>query len=379
MLRLHDSRTDRIEPVAASGFLRVYTCGPAAGRPAGLGDLRPYLLADLIRRVAECRGRRVLTCRNRAEGEVTGAEEDVRSHLAAFDADTLALNIHPPGCPAAGLGSVDLVVDLIAALVERGHAYIVQDGSVFFSAESFPGYGAMSGGRVHGGREDDRIEVGDPRKRGHADWVLWEPRSTGPCHLAPWGRGLPGAHVECSALPLDHLGTRIDVHVGDASLSFPHHENVRAQSNAATGRETVGHWAHTAPVSPPEPSAGLRRVVDAGLDPLAVRLALLERHHRHPADLTWDVLRAAGAGLDDWRSRVAAWAESPSAPLPAEPVAAVVEALENDLDTPRALRLLDGLGRDRGIAPGARFEAFIHLDRILGLDLALQVGRAAPG
>lgn len=185
-------------------------------------------------------------------------------------------------------------------------------------------------------------------------------------------------------MSLRFLGEHIDLHTGGIDLRFPHHEDERAQSDSAAGHEVVRHWVHGEHLlfdgRKMAKSTGnmvlLGDVADAGLDPLAVRLALLEHRHRQQMNLTWDTLRAADKTLRRWRSRVAGWSESPSGPMPAERVAAIEAAFDDDLDTPTALRLLRELERDDAIAPGSRFEAFLHLDQVLGLDLSIDIGRS---
>lgn len=280
MLRLHDTLTRQVVPAAPTGArtLRVYTC--TAHETAGLADLRPALLADLVRRVAERAGLLVLACRN---------VSDLRDgEGASLDADALALNMRAPEHSPRTSETMGLVVELIGRLIERGHAYATPEGAVFFDAASYPAYGDISGtqGSV-------------------SDWPLWEPRKdstgngAGAVWHAPWGRGLPGRDIECSATPLRFLGTRFDLYVGAADLCFPHHERARAQSNAATGQEAAARWAHSGRLLFDGRPAGTGDVVSlsgvaaAGLDPLAVRLALLQHHYRRPVDLTWDALRAA--------------------------------------------------------------------------------------
>ncbi|MET9068472.1 cysteine--tRNA ligase [Streptosporangium sandarakinum] len=408
MLRLYDTRNRRVEPVLAEGArsMRMYTCGPTVYRHAHLGNLRSYLLSDLIRRVCERRGVRVAVCRNvtdvghlvddaeidpngedkvlaRARAEGRSALELARSYEEAFLADTLALNIRPPEHSPRASETIEPMIELIAKLVEKGHAYATPDGSVFFDAASFPSYGEVSGNRLDRLRPGHRVAGVDERKRFHADWALWKPADRELTWESPWGRGFPGWHVECSAMSLRFLGERVDVHTGGIDLRFPHHEDERAQSDAAVGREVVAHWVHGEHLlfegRKMAKSTGnvvlLADVAEAGLDPLAVRLAMLEHPYRRQMNLTWDTLRAADRTLRRWRSRVAGWSESPSRPMPAERVAAVEAAFDDDLDTPLALRLLRELERDESIAPGSRLEAFLHLDRILALDLASEIGR----
>jgi len=378
MLRLHDTLTRQVVPVAPAGsrILRMYTC--AAHEPAGLADLRPALLADLVRRVAERAGLRVLACRSvsdlaRRNGG-RGVNGDRDSESASFDADALALNMRAPEHSPRTSETMGLVIELIGRLIERGHAYATPEGAVFFDAASFPTYGEISG------------------KPGSAsDWPLWEPAQeppqgsagddAGPVWNGPWGRGLPGHDLECSATPLRFLGPRFDLYVGRADLCFPHHERARAQSNAATGQEAAVHWAHSGHLLFEGRPAGtgdvvpLSGVVAAGLDPLAVRLALLEHHYRRPVDLTWDALRAADEELRRLRRRVAEWAESPSRPINGAHAERVQQALDDDLDTPAALRLLRELEADESIEPGSKFETFLHFDHVLALDLPADIGR----
>ncbi|MFF5206793.1 cysteine--tRNA ligase [Streptosporangium sp. NPDC000396] len=408
MLRLYDTRNRQVEPVVPAGArsMRMYTCGPTVYRYAHVGNLRSYLLSDLIRRVGERRGIRVVVCRNitdvghlvddaeidpdgedkilaqaRAEGRTW--LEIARSYEEAFRADTATLNIRPPEHSPRATETIGLMIEMIAKLIEKRHAYATPDGSVFFDAASFPAYGEISGNRLDRLRPGHRIEGVDPRKRFHADWALWKPSDHEMTWDTPWGRGFPGWHIECSAMSLRFLGERIDVHTGGIDLRFPHHEDERAQSDSAAGHEVVDHWVHGEHLlfdgRKMAKSTGnvvvLGDVAEAGLDPLAVRLALLEHRYRQQMNLTWDTLRAADKTLLRWRSRVAEWSESPSRPMPAERVARIEAAFDDDLDTPLALRLLRELERDDSIAPGSRFEAFLHLDRILGLDLPSDIGK----
>ncbi|WP_113703929.1 cysteine--tRNA ligase [Nonomuraea lactucae] len=352
MLRIHDTRAGETGGVTTARAVRMYTCGPRLDRPAHIGDLRPHVLSDLIRRVLESRRVRVLACRDVADlATAAGQSASLRDHEEAFGRDAAALNLLPPEhAPRAG-ETADAVIALIARLVERGHAYAAPDGTVYFAAAAAP----------------------DPRERSQADWPLWEPRDGDPSWDAPWGRGLPVRHVQRTALSLRFLGERIDILVGGDDPR--HHGRQRAQSDAAAGHQVVRHWVHTGPALA-APGVPLSEVVEAGLDPLAVRLAYLEHHYRDQANLTWDRLRDADRGLRRWRARVAGWAESPSAPMASGHVQRVKAALDDDLDTPTALALLRDLEHDESVTPGSRFESFLHLDRILALDLSTDIGRA---
>ncbi|NUW46393.1 cysteine--tRNA ligase [Nonomuraea rhodomycinica] len=359
MLRIHDSRTGTIGEIAVGRAMRTYACVPSVdGRPR-LGELRPLLVADLIRRVLE-RGRvRVLACRPRGGSPGEPGERDAAD-----------LNVRPAEHAPLPDETVPLAVRLVEALLDRGHAYAAPDGRVFFAAGTYPGL--SSGMRGDGGSSEVAGDGGEAAgRRSPGDWVLWRPAAAEPSWESPWGRGVPGPHVTCSAVALGLLGGRVDVHVGGGAYD----DRERAQSDAAAGHEVVRHWVRTAEVSS-DGATSLSAVVEAGLDPLAVRMAFLERHHRRPAELSWDVLRAADRAVRHWRSRVARWSESPSAPMAAEYVKRVEAAFDDDLDTPGALRVLRELEDDASVSPGARFEAFLHVDQVLGLDLSADIGRA---
>src|SRR5215469_4889675 len=427
MFRLYDTRTRQAEAIQSrGGLLRMYTCGPTVYRPAHVGNLRSYLLADLIRRNAEHRHHLVvLTCQNitdvghltdddaasdganhaAANNGVTGpAGEDkilaqaraegraplelARFYERAFVADCSALNLRPAeNSPRASEG-IGLMTDMISRLIETGHAYPVPDGSVYFDARSYPGYGELSGNRLDDLRPGHRTggEV-EGHKRFHADWALWKaaPEGRELTWPAPWGTGFPGWHTECSALSLHYLGEFIDIHTGGIDLRFPHHEDERAQSNSLTGHEVVRHWVHGEHLlfegRKMAKSTGnvvlLSDLASRGLDPLALRMAFLEHRYRQQMNLGWDTLEAADKTLRRWRERVADWALSPSAVMPSRYADAVTAAFENDLDTPAGLRALRALERDESVPPGARFEAFAHLDQLLGLDLARDIGKPA--
>ncbi|MEU7831727.1 cysteine--tRNA ligase [Nonomuraea sp. NPDC049129] len=400
MLRIYDTRARQVEEIAPARAMRMYSCGPTVYRHAHVGNLRSQLLSDLIRRVLERQRVRMVVCQNitdvghladdseagedkvlmRARAEGRSPRDLARYYEDAFKRDTAALNMRPPEHMPRASETIDLMIELITKLIERGHAYALPDGAVYFDATSFPTYGEISGNRLDSLRPD----ATDPRKRFHADWALWKPSDGELSWAAPWGRGFPGWHIECSAMSLHFLGERIDLHTAGIDLRFPHHEDERAQSNAAAGHEVVRHWVHGEHLlfdgRKMAKSTGnvvlLSDVTEAGLDPLAVRLAFLEHRYRQQLNLTWDTLHAADRTVRRWRTRVAEWSESPSAPMAADYVRRAESAFDDDLDTPTALRALRELERDESVAPGAKLESFLHLDQVLGLDLAVEIGRS---
>ncbi len=412
MLRLYDSRTREAEAIrpAHTGVLAMYCCGPTVYRDAHVGNLRTFLLGDLIGRTATAEGTVVRTVQNitdvghmtrdieidptgddkilaQARLEGRSAMDIARHYESRFHQDLARLGIRPAQAYPRASESIDLMHEIIEVLLARGHAYVGTTGSVFFDARSFPDYGAISGNRLDslkpGHRFEHEIDVG---KRFHADWALWKAADPARRELvwdSPWGPGFPGWHIECSAMSLHLLDRGVDVHVGGIDLRFPHHENERAQSDATTGHEVVRHWVHGEHLlfegRKMAKSTGnvilLDDVVAAGHDPLALRLAFLEHRYRAQLNLTWATIGAADRTLARWRASVAGWAESDSRPVPAPLRAEISQRFADDLDTAGALRVLREVEKDAGIDPGAKFELFAAVDEVLGLELAREVGK----
>ena len=414
MLRLTDTRTRCVEEIIPStpGILTVYACGPTVYRYAHVGNLRTFLLTDLIRRTAQLHGLRVRLVQNitdvghlQDDSAVDAGGEDkllaqakledkdpfavARFYEQAFHRDQAALNVYPADAYPRASECIELMLTLIADLVAKEHAYVGEDGTVYFDARSFPSYGAISGNRLEDlraghGASGESTATG---KRFHADWALWKLASPARAMTwpSPWGHGFPGWHVECSAMSLDLVGSVIDIHTGGIDLRFPHHEDERAQSDSAVGHEVVRHWVHGEHLlfegRKMAKSTGnvvlVSDVVDRGYDPLALRLAFLSSRYRQQANLSWAAIAAADKTLTRWRAAVAAWAESPSAALAQRWADEVLAAFDDDLDTPRALQVLRRLEKADDVPAGAKFETFAWADRLLGLDLARTVGQAA--
>jgi cysteinyl-tRNA synthetase len=417
VLRLTDTQTKTVREVACAtpGVLTVYACGPTVYRYAHVGNLRTFLLTDLIRRTAERRGLRVKLVQNITDvghladdSAIDSTGEDklltqarledkspfviARFYEDAFHRDLAALNVRPADAYPRASEWIESMLALIARLMEAGHAYVGEDGTVYFSAQSYGAYGQLSGNRLEdlraGHRED--AEALTAGKRFHADWALWKKAGENREMTwdSPWGVGFPGWHIECSAMSLDLLGDRIDLHTGGIDLRFPHHEDERAQSNCAvsaggSAHEVVGHWTHGEHLlfegRKMAKSTGnvvlVSDVVERGHDPLALRLAFLSTRYRQQANLSWDAIAGASRTLARWRAAVAAWAESPSAPLVQSVADEVLAAYEDDLDTPAALQVMRRLEKDSAVPAGAKFETFAWADALLGLDLVRDVGR----
>jgi cysteinyl-tRNA synthetase len=413
----------------------MYTCGPTVYRYAHIGNLRTFLLADLVRRALEADGVEVRQVQNITDvGHLTNERFDhgedrmlvsarlegrspaeIADHYTqAYLADAAALNLEPAHSYPRASAYVPAMIELVERLMAKGHAYQV-DGNVYFAVESFPAYGRLSRNSLDQLRAGHRQEGVDPRKRHHADFTLW--KAAGPDRIvkwdSPWGEGFPGWHIECSAMSLGELGSRIDVHTGGVDNVFPHHEDEIAQSEALVGHQVVTTWVHGEHLLTEgrrmAKSAGnfydLRTVRERGHSPLAVRHLFLQARYRSQFNFTWDALAGAERALGRLRDRMAEWSRAPSqgataalaAPGTAaggtatatgagaagpEPAASYQRrfhaAIDDDLDTPRALAILGELEADETLAPADRFHAVTGFDRILGLDLAGAVGEELP-
>jgi len=415
MLQVTNTLTRAKEPLRprTPGRLSMYTCGPTVYRYAHIGNLRTFLLADLLRRALEAGGTEVRQVQNITDvGHMTNEEFDrgedrmlvsarledkspaeiAQHYTEAYLADAAALNLRPAAAYPRASEYVPQMLELVAKLLERGHAYEVE-GTVYFAVESFPGYGRLSRNTLDRLRAGHRQAEADPRKRHHADFALW--KAAGPGRIvkwpSPWGDGYPGWHIECSAMSLATLGEHIDVHTGGEDNVFPHHEDEIAQSEAVVGHQVVATWVHGAHLLTEgrrmAKSAGnfyaLADLRQRGHSALAARLLFLQARYGSQFNFTWDALAGAERTLDRLRSRVAGWARGPGPEAGGPAGAGGYEerfwaAVDDDLDTPTALAVLHQLEGDESLAPAARLAAVTAFDRFLGLDLAAEVGQVLP-
>ena len=248
--------------------------------------------------------------------------------------------------------------------------------SVYFDARSVESYGAISGNKLDSLKPGHRYEYSDEGdKRFHADWALWKSAGnrTEMVWDSPWGKGFPGWHIECTAMSLDLLDKRIDLHVGGIDLRFPHHENERAQSNSIIGGEAVKLWVHGEHLlfegRKMSKSAGnvvlVKDLSERGLDPLALRLALLENRYRSQMDLTWAGLEAANLTLRRWRSNMATWGTNENQVEDPD----IASAIAKDIDTPRVLLRMRAIEKDASVPDELKRSIFLRADLLLGLDL----------
>ena len=396
MISIYDTLTRGLQEIPIdSETVNIYCCGPTVYRDAHVGNLRTFLLADLIVRALKLEGRQVKLIQNitdvghmsedfqgedkllqQAQVEKRDPFEIARKYEEKFHQDLSKINIQPADSYPRASETIELMLQTIAQLISSGHAYATELGSVYFDARSVASYGAISGNKLDSLKPGHRYEYNDEGdKRFHADWALWKSAGnrTEMVWDSPWGKGFPGWHIECTAMSLDLLDKRIDLHVGGIDLRFPHHENERAQSNSIVGNEAVKLWVHGEHLlfegRKMSKSSGnvvlVQNLVERGLDPLALRLSLLENRYRSQMDLTWAGLEAANSTLRRWRTNMATWGEDEKRLEDLE----ILSAIEKDLDTPRVLLRLRALEKDPSVANEVKRSIFLYADSLLGLDL----------
>lgn len=398
-MKLYDTQSRQLkEVVSTNGTLHMYCCGPTVYRDAHVGNLRTFLLSDLIARVATLEGMKMHIVQNitdvghmsedfvehdkmleQSKVEKVDPFEVARKYEKRFHADLARLNIKPANEYPRASESIESMQALIQKLLDGGFAYVGSDNSVYFDAQKFPSYGAISGNKLDSLKPGHRYEYhNDGAKKFHADWALWKSAGerTEMVWDSPWGVGFPGWHIECSAMSLDLLDNQVGVHIGGIDLRFPHHENERAQSNAVIGKEAVDLWVHGEHLlfegRKMSKSSGnvvlIEDIVSKGLDPLALRLCFLENRYRSQMDLTWISIQTAHETLQRWRTKMSQWGNSHEIESDQE----INDSLSHDLDTPRAIMRLREI--EKSTLPNRR-ELFNFADQVFGLDLARGVAK----
>ncbi|HVB70344.1 MAG TPA: cysteine--tRNA ligase [Acidimicrobiales bacterium] len=353
-MHLYDAARRGVFPLDVGPVVTLYSCGITPYDAAHLGHAFVYLAFDVLQRRLRDAGHETRCIRN-----VTDVDDDIlrkarelgvnyldlaAQEMARFERDMALINLLAVAGEPRASGAIPEILTLIGTTLERGLAYEA-DGHVYFEVAKFPRFGQISHqpreamlelASQNGGRPDD------PRKRDPLDFVLWQPSlEDEPAWESRWGRGRPGWHIECSALVRRDLGETVDVHGGGRDLAFPHHECEAAQSESVTGVALSKHWVHTGLVglggTKMSKSLGNLVFVDelvTRAEPAAARLALLGQHYR--ADFEWrdELLSLAQSRLATWRSTLTTGRASTA-------LEDVRAALDDDLDTPGALRVLD--------------------------------------
>ena len=355
------------------GKVSMYACGPTVYNFFHIGNARPFIVFDTLRRYLEYRGYQVTFVQNftdiddkmirRANEEGITVKELGDRFIKEYYADADALGVKRATVNPRATEHIQDIIDLVQTLVEKGHAYPTPNGDVYFSVRSWPGYGKLSGQNIddleNGARVDPTEEKQDP-----LDFALWKGQKPGePSWPSPWGMGRPGWHIECSAMSMSILGQSFDIHGGGQDLIFPHHENEIAQSEAATGKPFAHYWMHNGfiNVDNQKMSKSLGnfftvRDIAKEYDLDVVRLFMLSVQYRNPINFSRDLIQQAAVALQRLRTALDRLKEAPVAEEPAEDEQAFLdslegyrarfnEAMDDDLNTADALGVLFDLAR----------------------------------
>ena len=318
-MQIYNSMTRKKEefrPIQ-EGKVGIYACGPTVYDYFHIGNARPFITFDVLRRQLEREGYEVTFIQNftdiddkmirRAREEGITVRELGDRFIREYYVDAAALGVRPATVHPRATEHIGDIIRLISRLIENGHAYATPSGDVYYRVSAFPGYGKLSGQNMED-REtgaSERLDV-ETDKENPADFTLWKAQKPGePAWESPWGMGRPGWHIECSAMSMKYLGETFDIHCGGKDLLFPHHENEIAQSEGATGHPFVHYWMHNGfiNIDNQKMSKSLNnfftvRDISKEYDLEAVRLFMLSAHYRSPINFSRDQIESANASLN---------------------------------------------------------------------------------
>lgn len=310
-------RKEEFEPLE-EGKVKMYVCGPTVYNLIHIGNARPMIVFDTVRRYMEHKGYEVNYVSNFTDVDdkiikkaiEEGVEASVISerYIAECKKDMQALNVKPATTHPKATEEICGMLDMIGTLIEKGHAYVAEDGTVYFKTRSFKGYGKLSHKNLDDLQGGNRslLVSGEDQKEDPLDFVLWKPKKDGePYWESPLCNGRPGWHIECSVMSKKYLGDEIDIHAGGEDLIFPHHENEIAQSEAANDKPFAKYWMHNAFLNidnrKMSKSAGnfftVRDIIEK-YDPQVLRFFMLSAHYRSPLNFSAELMEAARNGYD---------------------------------------------------------------------------------
>jgi cysteinyl-tRNA synthetase len=314
-MRIYNTLTQKKEefiPIE-EGKVRMYVCGPTVYNYIHIGNARPVIIFDTVRRYFEYKGYQVNYVSNftdvddkiikKAIEEGVDSTEVSERFIKEFRKDTEALNVKRATCHPKATEEIDGMIKMISTLIEKGHAY-EKNGTVYYRTRSFKDYGKLSKKNIDDLEAGARIAVSE-EKEDPMDFVLWKPKKEGePYWTSPWSDGRPGWHIECSVMSSKYLGEQIDIHGGGEDLIFPHHENEIAQSEAASGKEFARYWMHNAflnidnkKMSKSEGNFFTVREILEKYPSQVLRFFMLNAHYRSPLNFSRDLMEAAKNSL----------------------------------------------------------------------------------
>ncbi|MCE5235695.1 MAG: cysteine--tRNA ligase [Clostridiaceae bacterium] len=369
-MKLYNTMTRRKEEFVPlkPGEVSMYVCGPTVYNFFHIGNARPFVVFDTLRRYFESQGNKVTFVQNftdvddkiirRANEEHVPFSDVGARFIEEYYRDADALSIERATVNPRATEHIKEIVALVARLVDAGHAYATPEGDVYFAVRSYPAYGKLSGQSVESLESGARIDPGE-QKRDPLDFALWKAAKPGePAWESPWGMGRPGWHIECSAMSMAVLGETFDIHCGGQDLVFPHHENEVAQSEAATGKPFARYWLHNGFINIDNQKMSkslnnflLVRDISKEFDLDAVRFFLLSAQYRNPVNFSRELVEQASAALTRLKTTRERIARSPVSETETEADAAFLaaveqyarsfnEAMDDDLNTADAIGVL---------------------------------------
>lgn len=404
-MQIYNTMTRKKEELVplVPGQIRMYACGPTVYNYFHIGNARPFIVFDTLRRYLEYKGFQVTFVQNftdiddkmirRAHEEGTTVAELGERFIAEYYRDADALGIERASANPRATQHIGEIISLVQKLIDGGHAYAADNGDVYFAVRSFPGYGKLSGQNIDDLENGARVDPTE-QKRDPIDFALWKGEKPGePAWDAPWGRGRPGWHIECSAMSMAILGESFDIHAGGQDLIFPHHENEIAQSEAATGKPFARYWMHNGYINVDNQKMSKSlgnfftvRDIAKEFDLEAVRMFMLSVHYRNPVNFSRELIQQAEAALTRLRTarerleeaqRVQSTAEDAAFTASLDGFRARFEAaMDDDLNTADAIGVLFDLVRAcntfvteprGGAAIDAAKALFDQLTGVLGL------------
>ena len=396
---LHNTLTGKKEkfiPIVA-GQVGIYSCGPTVYDYAHIGNFRTFIFGDILRRMFEYNGYAVNQVMNitdvddktikRSQQEKAGLSDITRKYENLFFKDIELLNIIPANKNPRATENIALMIDLIEKLLQKGVAYKTSDG-IYFDISKSKNYGELAHLNPQNASKE-RIANDEYDKENARDFALWKLYSEEDgevCFDAPFGKGRPGWHIECSAMSMENLGSTIDVHIGGIDLIFPHHTNEIAQSEAATDRKFVNYWLHggfiTVDGKKMSKSLGnvftLEDIKNRKIDPLAYRYFVLGAHYDTLLNFTWESSEGAQNALKKIKGFVSKTYDQQESKLVSKSIINKLSEykekfnkyINDDLDTPRALTVIFEILKDSKLPDHYGQELILDFDKVLGLKLS---------
>lgn len=383
-MKLHNSFTGKIEDFKTieDNKVKMYVCGPTVYDYAHLGHARCYITWDVLYRYLKFKGYDVTYCRNvtdvddkilkKAEKEGKTPEEVSQYWYKAFAESMKSLNTLKPDIEPFATKTLGEMIAIVKDLINKGFAYEV-DGDVYFRVKKFPQYGYLSKQPIDQLESGARIEVGD-KKEDPLDFALWK-KDEKFGYRSPWGVGRPGWHIECSAMSRKYLGKTIDIHAGGADLIFPHHENEIAQSECANGCKFVNYWLHNGFVTinkeKMSKSLGNFLTIDDLLkkyDANTIRFFILTNHYRMPVEFSDESLNSAAAGVKRMLNAKRVPIDANFDVKSTDAYKEFVEAMDEDLNTSKALAVLFDLANKANKGEEGAFATLFTLADALGFS-----------